>query len=138
MPVVAVLLQRNEESYEKPIAFFSKSLQAAELKYDINEKQTYALVKGVKACRCYLMGARVVAFVPTTSMKDIFSQKEVFGRRCRWINRIQEFNIDIQITKLVRDQGFAKLMIEENLKANQINQLDDSWREDTCAMDASD
>ena len=36
--IVVVLLQKNEEGYEQPIAFFSKSLQAAKLKYDINEK----------------------------------------------------------------------------------------------------
>ena len=51
--VVVVLLQKNEEGFEQPIAFFNKSLQVVELKYDINEKQTYALVKVVKAFRCY-------------------------------------------------------------------------------------
>ena len=77
-------------------------MQAAKLKYDINEKKAYDLVKGVKDFRFYLMGATIIAFVPTTAVKDIFSQQEVSGRRCRWINRIQEFNIDIQIKKLVR------------------------------------
>lgn len=86
--VAAVLLQKNEDGHEQPIAFFSKSLQLAELKYDINEKQAYALVKVVKAFRCYLVGAIVVAFVPSAAVKDIFSQQEVSGRRCRWINRI--------------------------------------------------
>ena len=76
------------------------------------------MVKGVKAFRCYLMGATVIAFVPTAVVKDIFSQQEIFGRRCRWINRIQEFNINIHITKLVRGQGLTKLMTEDNLEAN--------------------
>ena len=70
--------------------------------YEINEKHAYALVKVVKAFIYYLVGATIIAFVPSTIAKYIFSQQEVFGRRCRWINRIQEFNIDIQITKLVR------------------------------------
>ncbi len=47
--VAIVLLQKNEEGYEQPIAFFRKSLQPIELKYEINEKQAYALVKVVKA-----------------------------------------------------------------------------------------
>ena len=113
--IAAILLQKNEEVYEQSIAFFRKSLQAAELKYHINEKQTYALVKGVKDFRCYLMGGNIISFVPTTNIKDIFSQQEIYGRRCRWINRIWEFNIDIQITKFVRGQGLANLMIEANL-----------------------
>jgi hypothetical protein len=44
--VVAVLLHKNEARLENPIAFFSKSLRDAEIKYEIMEKQAYALVKG--------------------------------------------------------------------------------------------
>lgn len=67
-------------------------------------------MKEVKAFRSYLMGEILVAYVPSTMVKDIFTQQEVSGRRCRWIDKIQEFNIDIQITILVREQGLAKLM----------------------------
>ena len=106
------------------------------MKYVINEKQAYALVKGIKAFRRYLMGATIIAFVPTATVKDIFSQ-QVSSRRCRWINQIHKFNIDIQITKLVGGQGLAKLMTESNLEANQINQLDDSCRDNLCDTDTS-
>ena len=104
----------------------------------MKQKKIYALVKGVEAFRCYLMGEIIIAFVPTTAVKDILSQQEVSSRRCRWIIRIQEFNIYIHITKLVRDQGLAKLMIEANLEANQINQFDDSCRDNLCDMDTFD
>ena len=93
--VAIVLLKKNDEGYEQPIAFFSKSLQPAKLKYEINEKQAYSLVKAIKAFRCYLVGAIFIAFVPGATIKDIFSQQEVLGRRCRWINRIKEFDIEI-------------------------------------------
>jgi hypothetical protein len=46
--IATVLLQKNEEGFEQPIAFFSKSLRDAELKYDILEKQVYAMVKSLK------------------------------------------------------------------------------------------
>jgi hypothetical protein len=36
--IMVVLLQKNDEGFEQPIAFFSKSLRDAELKYDILEK----------------------------------------------------------------------------------------------------
>ena len=71
--IAAVLLQKNENGHEQLIAFFSKSVQPVELKYDISEKQAYALVKAVKAFRCYLIGATVIAFVPSAVVKDIFS-----------------------------------------------------------------
>lgn len=75
-------------------------------------------MKVVKAFRCYLVGVIVIAFVSNAVVKDIFSQQEVSGRRCRWINRIQEFDIEIQVTKLVRGQGLAKLMAQFNLDVN--------------------
>ena len=93
------------------------------------------MVRVVKAFRCYLVNAIVVTFVTSAAVKDIFAQQEVFGRRCRWINRIQEFNIDIQITKLVRGQGLAKLMAETNLDANQINLTEEENRAYICDMD---
>ena len=82
------------------------------------------MVKAIKAFRCYLVGAIVIAFVPNVVVKDIFYQQEVSGRRCRWINRIQEFDIEIQITKLVRGQS--------HLDANQINVVTDDLRPDPC------
>jgi hypothetical protein len=36
--VAAVLLQRNEEGREQPIAFFNKALRDAETRYEIMEK----------------------------------------------------------------------------------------------------
>ena len=36
--VVGVLLQKNDQNAEQPIAFFSKVLRDGELKYDIMEK----------------------------------------------------------------------------------------------------
>ena len=46
--VAAVLLQKNDQGQEQPIAFFSKALRDAELRYEIMEKQAYALVKALK------------------------------------------------------------------------------------------
>lgn len=43
-----VLLQKNEDHYEQPFAFFSKVMMYVELKYDIIEKQAYALVQSFK------------------------------------------------------------------------------------------
>jgi hypothetical protein len=63
--LAVVLLQKNEEGYEQPIAFFSKSLRDAELKYNIMEKQAYAMVKALKAFRTYVLHSKIIAYVPT-------------------------------------------------------------------------
>jgi hypothetical protein len=46
--IAAVLLQKNNEGYEQPIAFFSKSLRDAALNYKIMEKQAFTLGKSHK------------------------------------------------------------------------------------------
>ena len=43
--IAGVLLQKNNQNVEQPIDFFNKVLRDGELKYDIMEKQAYALIK---------------------------------------------------------------------------------------------
>ena len=48
-------------------------------------------------------------------------QPDVDGIRAKWIAKLIEFNIELKPTKLVRGQGFAKLIAEENCKTLDIN-----------------
>jgi ribonuclease HI len=121
--IAAVLLQKNEEGFEQPIAFFSKSLRDAELKYDIMEKQAYAMVKVLKYFRTYVLHSKVIAYVPTCAVKDILVQPDSDGKRGRWLAKIQEFDLEVKPTKLVKGQGLAKLMAEMNFQALGINNL---------------
>jgi hypothetical protein len=75
--ITAVLLQKNKEGFEQPIAFFSKSFRDAELKYDIMEKQAYTMVKALKAFRNYVLHSNIIAYVPTIFVKDILVQPTV-------------------------------------------------------------
>ena len=43
--VAGVLLQKNEQGFEQPLAFYSKILRDVALKYDIMEKQAYDLIR---------------------------------------------------------------------------------------------
>jgi len=65
------------------------------------EKHAYTLVKATKKFRSYFTGSKIIAYVPHIAVKDIFIQQEALGKRCRWINRIQEYDMDIQVTNLV-------------------------------------
>jgi hypothetical protein len=69
--VAVVLLQKNEEGREQPISFFRKALRDAEIKYELMEKQAYALVKDLKDFRVYVLHSKVTTYVPSTSVKDI-------------------------------------------------------------------
>jgi ribonuclease HI len=122
--IAAVLLQKNSEGYEQPIAFFSKALRDAALNYNIMEKQAFALVKAIKDFRVYILHSHAIAYVPNTVVKDILTQDNPDGRRGKWIAVILEYDIEIKPTKLIKGQGLAKLMAESNLHALDINFLD--------------
>jgi len=119
--VATVLLQKNEEGREQPITFFIKALRDTEIRYEIMEKQAYALVKYLKAFRVYVLHSKVTAYVPSASMKDILIQPDIYGRRGKWIAKILEFDLEIKPTKLIKGQGLAKFLAESNYKALAIN-----------------
>eukprot|EP00253_Pinus_taeda_P032568 PITA_32568 len=123
--IAAVLLQKDDQGNEKPIAFFSRALGDAPLKFQIMEKQAYTLVKAIKDFRIYILYSHVIAYVPNAVVKDILTQEGLEGRRGKWIASILEYDIEIKPTKLVKGQGLAKLMAETNFQALDINQLDD-------------
>ena len=69
--ITRVLLQKNEQNEEQPIAFYNKALRDSTLKYDIMEKQAYACVKALKEFRVYIQHSHSTIFVPSAAIKDI-------------------------------------------------------------------
>ena len=70
------------------MAFFSKVLRDAKIKYNILEKQVYALVKALKAFRNYVLQSQITAYVPNSIVKDMLVQSDVEGKRGKWIAKI--------------------------------------------------
>ena len=72
------------------------------LKYDIMEKQAYALVQAVKEFRIYILHSHIKAFVPNSMVRDILTQSDLEGKRGKWIIVLLEYAIEIKPTKLVK------------------------------------
>ena len=72
------------------------------------EKKVYAMVKALKAFKTYVLHSKVIAYVPTSVVKDILVQADSDGKRGRWLAKIQEFDLEVKPTKLVKGQGLAK------------------------------
>ena len=119
--IAAVLLQKNDQGYEHPIAFLSKPLRDATLNYNIMEKQALALVKAIKYFRVYILYSHIIAYVPNSVVKDILTENGPEGKRGKCIATILEYDIEIKPTKLIKGQGLAKLMAESNDQALHIN-----------------
>ena len=119
--IIAVLLQKNEEGFEQSIAFFSKSLRDVELRYDILEKQAYAMVKALQDFRTHVLHSKIIAYVPTNAIKYILVYLDSDGRRGRWLAKIQEFDLEVKPTKLVKGQGMARLLSKSNFRELGVN-----------------
>ena len=121
--IVIALLQKNDMGHEQPISFFSRALRDSPLKYNIMEKQVFALIKALKDFRVYILHSHIIAFFPHTVFKDILNQ-EPDGKRGKWIATILEYDLEIRPTKLIKGQGLAKLMVESNFQALDMNMVD--------------
>jgi ribonuclease HI len=66
--IAGVLLQKNDQGHEQPIAYFSRALQNSELKYPMFEKQAYALVQSLKHFRVFIGYSKVIGFVPSPAV----------------------------------------------------------------------
>ena len=87
------------------------------LKYEIMEKKSYALVKALKSFIVYFLHSNIIAYVPSTFLKEILIQPDIDGRRSKWISKMLEFDLEIKPTKLVKVQGLASLLAKFNCKA---------------------
>ena len=115
--MAGVLLQKNFEGFEQPIAFMSRVLQNYELKYTIMEKQAYAFVKSLKHFKTCIGYSKVIGYAPHATVKGILSQQDCLGKRGRWVSKIQEYDLEIKPTKLIKGQGLAKMLIQRNEEA---------------------
>ena len=122
--VAGVLLQKNEEGHEQPIAFLSKTLRDAPFKYNILEKQAFALIKALKDFRVYIIHSHSVADVPLVAVKDILTQPDPEGRRAKWIAILLEHDLESKHTKVIKGQGLAKLMAQTGVEEIDMNFLD--------------
>jgi hypothetical protein len=110
-------LQKIFEGFEQPIAFFSIALLHVELKYDIMEMHVFSLVKELKSFRVYVLHSKVIAYVPSSSIKYILTQPNSDGKRSKWIDKILEYDMEIKPTKLVKGQGLAKMIAGSNCRS---------------------
>ena len=78
------------------------------------------MIKSLKAFRIYILQSKVIAYVPSGSVKDVLVQPDIDGKRSKWVAKLIEFDIEIKPVKLVRGQGLARLLAEENCRVLKI------------------
>src|SRR4029079_15975670 len=89
----AVLVQTTDQE-EYVVAYASRTLTEAELKWDVREKEALAIIWGCEHFRPYLEGQNFVIETDHGSLQWLMNVKK--GRLARWALRLQEFNFDIR------------------------------------------
>ena len=114
-----VLTHLNDQQIEAPISFFSSNLQGAKLNYSDVEIQAFAVFKSIKHFRHFLLKTHTKIIVPFSAVRQLLIQKEV-GEKANWVTTLQEYDIDIKPAKIVRGQGFCRLLAgAHNILENQ-------------------
>ena len=79
------------------------------------------MVKAIKSFRVYILHSKIIAYVPSTSVKEILIHLDIYGKRIKWIAKILEFDLEMKPTKLVKGKGLARFLPESNCKELGVN-----------------
>lgn len=106
----AILTQANQDKAEAPISFFSSNLQGAKLNYSDVEKQAYDVFKEIKYFRPFLLKTHTKIIVLFLVVINLLVQKYVGEERANWVTTLQEYDVEIKPAKIVKGQGFCKML----------------------------
>jgi hypothetical protein len=118
----AVLTQKNSENN---IAFMSSAFKGVELNYPVVDRQAYAVFKEVKHFRSYLLKSRTKIIVPYPAVRNLLVQKELGEKRANWVTSLQEFDLEITPTQIVRGQGLCKLVFDSKTEQKEDSDTSD-------------
>lgn len=84
----------------RPVAFESRKLSGAELNYPTHDKELLAIVHALTKWRTYLHGSPVPIKILTdhASLKYLATQPTLSHRQARWLEKLAEFNYEIEYT----------------------------------------
>ena len=99
----ACLSQQKHGDNEKPrpVAFFSRKMQQAELNYEIHDKEMLAVVEAFREWRVYLEGSKYPVRVFTDHKNPTYftTTKQLNRRQTRWSEFLAAFNFKIAYVK---------------------------------------
>ncbi|GBM96329.1 Retrovirus-related Pol polyprotein from transposon 297 [Araneus ventricosus] len=90
------VLSRNIGNKERVIAYFSKSLDKSGRNYRVSRKELLAIVKSIERFHHYLCGRKFLLCTDHAYLRWLLNFKEPEGQISRWIQRLQEYDFEIQ------------------------------------------
>ena len=95
--IAAVLSQQQADGTIRPVAYYSRKMNAAEKNYDVHDKELLAIVMAVKHWRCYLDGNPHPTKVLTDhkGLQWLSSKAELTGRQARWVEQLSDVEYEV-------------------------------------------
>ena len=92
----AVLSQIHKDGTERVVAFASTAMSKSERKYSVTRQELLAAVTFIQHFRQFLLGQHFLLRTDHGSLQWLHSLKEPEGQLARWLERLQEYDFDIQ------------------------------------------
>ncbi|CAE5962860.1 unnamed protein product [Arabidopsis arenosa] len=124
--VGAVLGQKIDKKLHV-IYYASRTMDDAQVKYAITEKELLAVVFAFKKFRSYLVGSKVIVYTDHSTLRHIYAKKDTKPRLLRWILLLQEFDMEIVDKKGIKNgvaDHLSRMRIDDKIP------IDDSMPEE--------
>ena len=136
------ILQQTRPRTEElvPVAYFSGNFDKTQVKWNITEKEAYAIYKSVKKFAFYITGAKTTVFSDHKPLKNFFEGGMNITKLDRWSLELQEFDISLEfiqgklntVTDVIshlKNGSLYKEHSNENQKVNTATNLDERIEE---------
>ena len=89
------------------------------MNYHEVDKQDFAVFKAVKHFHPYLLKSKTKVIVPFSSVRNLLVQKDLGEKRAHWMAALQEYDLEIKPSQVIRGLGLCKLAAKSaHLPAN--------------------
>ena len=92
------ILQQTRPGMDElaPVAYFSGNLDITQVKWNVTEKEAYAVYKSAKRFAFYITGAKTTVFSDHKPLKTFFEGGMNIAKLDRWSLELQEFDISLE------------------------------------------